>query len=73
MDTMGEPVTIGDLKVSTGDYVVADRDGVVVVPAAIAGEVASKVAGIIGTENELRKMVLSGMDPQEAYRKYRMF
>jgi 4-hydroxy-4-methyl-2-oxoglutarate aldolase len=30
----GEPVTIGDVRVRSGDYVIADRSGVVFVPAA---------------------------------------
>ncbi len=73
LETMGEPVVIGGIEISTGDYVVADRDGVVVVPGAIAEEVAAKVGEVIGTENELRKMILGGMDPQEAYLKYHRF
>lgn len=73
LETMGEPVTIGGLEISTGDYVVADRDGVVVIPASMAEEVARKVGEVIGTENELRKLILGGMDPQEAYLKYRRF
>ncbi len=73
LDTMGEPIEIGGVEISTGDYVVADRDGVVVVPEDVAEAVAAKVVEVIGTENELRKMILSGMDPQDAYRKYRRF
>ncbi|HEX8010778.1 MAG TPA: hypothetical protein VF814_07580 [Casimicrobiaceae bacterium] len=30
-DRYGEPVTIGAVKIATGDYVLGDRDGVVVV------------------------------------------
>lgn len=73
VQTMGKPITIGDVEVRTGDYLVGDRDGVVVIPAAAASEVAKLVDEVMNTENELRTMILDGMDPQEAYLKYRRF
>lgn len=73
VQTMGEPITIGDVEVRTGDYLVGDRDGVVVIPVAAASEVAKLVDEVMNTENELRTMILGGMDPQEAYLKYRRF
>ena len=73
VQTMGEPITIGDVEISTGDYIVADRDGAVVIPAAAASDVANRVDEVMNTENELRNMILGGMDPQEAYLKYRRF
>ena len=73
VQTMGEPITIGDVDIKTGDYVVADRDGAVVIPASAASDVANRVDEVMNTENELRNMILGGMDPQEAYLKYRRF
>ena len=73
IQTMGEPITIGDVEISTGDYIVADRDGAVVIPASAASDVANRVDEVMNTENELRNMILDGMDPQEAYLKYRRF
>ena len=73
VQTMGEPITIGDVEISTGDYIVADRDGAVVIPASAASDVANRVDEVMNTENELRNMILDGMDPQEAYLKYRRF
>lgn len=73
VQTMGEPITIGDVGIKTGDYIVADRDGAVVIPAAAASDVANRVDEVMNTENELRNMILGGMDPQEAYLKYRRF
>ena len=35
----GEPVQIGEVTIHTGDYVLADRDGIVILPGKIAGEV----------------------------------
>ena len=71
--TMGEPITIGDVVIHTGDYILGDRDGVVVIPSASASDVASRVDEVMKTENELRNMILSGMDPQEAYIKFQRF
>src|SRR3546814_1163807 len=38
-DRFGEPVTIGTVTVCSGDYVIADRDGIVILPAAMAADV----------------------------------
>jgi len=73
LDSMGEPITIGGLTISTGDYAVADRDGVVIVPGRLAAEVADRINEVIGTENEVRTLILGGLDPQEAYLKYGRF
>lgn len=73
VQTMGEPITIGDVDIKTGDYIVADRDGAVVIPASAASDVANRVDEVMNTENELRNMILDGMDPREAYLKYRRF
>ncbi len=70
---MGEPIEIGGVQINTGDYVTGDRDGVVIVPGAHASDVADRVDEVMSTENELRRMILQGMDPQEAYMKYRRF
>ncbi len=73
VQSMGQPITIGDVRIYTGDYIVADRDGAVLIPAAAASDVANRVDEVMNTENELRNMILSGMDPQEAYLKFRRF
>ena len=73
VQTMGEPIEIGGVRVCTGDYVVGDRDGVVVIPEVAASDVAKRVDEVMNTENELRTMILDGMDPQEAYLKYQRF
>ncbi len=73
VQTMGEPITIGDVDIKTGDYIVADRDGAVVIPASAASDVTNQVDEVMNTENELRNMILGGMDPQQAYLKYRRF
>ncbi len=71
--SLGEPIKIGDLIINSGDYVLGDIDGVVVIPKEIASEVISETEDYINTESALRKDILSGVDPQEAYLKYRVF
>ena len=70
---LGEPIEIGGVSISTGDYLLADIDGVVVIPEGIAEEVVTRTEEIINTESALRRDILQGMDPQQAYRKYRLF
>lgn len=69
----GEPLTIGNVTIATGDYILGDRDGVVVIPGRIAAEVIARTEDVISTENQVRKAILSGMDPQQAYLKYGKF
>ena len=73
VQTMGEPITIGDVRIHTSDFILGDRDGVVVIPASSASNVANLVHEVMNTENELRNMILNGMDPQEAYIKFQRF
>ena len=70
---MGEPITIGSVVVSAGDWILADIDGVVVIPQSLIMKVLEKTETIMTTESELRTMILGGMDPQDAYKKYRLF
>ncbi len=72
-DRYGEPVTIGAVTISTGDYVLGDRDGVVVIPVAVAAEVVAKTEEVVATESEMRRALVGGMDPVAAYDKYGKF
>ena len=72
-DRFGEPVTIGAVTVATGDYVLGDRDGVVVVPAALADEVIAGTEDVVATESDMRRALIDGMDPVAAYNKYGKF
>ncbi|WP_342823076.1 RraA family protein [Candidatus Lucifugimonas marina] len=73
VESMGEPITIGEVEITTGDWILADIDGVVVIPQSMIESVLNKTEEIMSTESELRTMILNGMDPQEAYKKYRLF
>jgi len=72
-DRFGEPITIGDVTISSGDWMLADRDGVVIIPGAIVADVVEKTEAVLRTENTVRTAILSGMDPQEAYIKFGKF
>jgi 4-hydroxy-4-methyl-2-oxoglutarate aldolase len=69
----GEPIVIGDATIESGDYVLGDRDGVVIVPRALAEEAVRRAEAVTQTENAMRKAILAGMDPQAAYLKYGKF
>jgi 4-hydroxy-4-methyl-2-oxoglutarate aldolase len=72
-DRFGEAIAIGEVTVASGDYLLGDRDGVVVIPAKIAEEVVAKTEAVLQQENKVRGAILSGMDPQEAYLKFGKF
>lgn len=67
------PVKIGRVTVRSGDFVVGDKDGVVVVPQEVTMDVLEKAESVVGVENLVRKSILQGMHPVEAYRKYGRF
>jgi len=69
----GVPVTIGGVVVEPGDWVVADHDGIVVVPAGVADEVLAEAEAKVATESEIRRAVLGGMLPLEAYERFGTF
>jgi regulator of RNase E activity RraA len=72
-DRYGEPVTIGAVTIVTGDYLLADRDGVVIIPQGVAAEVVAKTEEVVATESDMRRALVGGMDPVEAYNRYGKF
>jgi regulator of RNase E activity RraA len=69
----GHTVTIGGVEVATGDWLVADDDGVVVVPAALRDEVRAQARAVAGTENRVREAVRRGVAPLAAYDEFGKF
>jgi regulator of RNase E activity RraA len=69
----GQPLAIGGVRVALGDVIVADLDGVVVVPRRAAHEVLGRCEKLVGTENKVRKAVKRGMVPLAAYEKFGSF
>ena len=62
-----EPISFGQVVVRPGDYVLADCDGIVVVPQALVEEVVDAATAAMATEDKVRAAILSGVDPQQAY------
>ena len=69
----GQPIQIGQVAVHRGDFVVGDKDGVVVIPREITSDVLRVSEEVVGTENLVRKAILRGVHPLEAYREYGRF
>ena len=72
-DTLGMPITIGSVTICSGDFIIADMDGAVIIPKEVAEEVITKTEEVMFTESEMRKAILSGMDPEQAYLKFKKF
>lgn len=72
-DRFGEPVIIGDVSIATGDYLIGDRDGVVVVPAELAVDAVARTEEVVRTESQVRRAIMAGIDPVDAYMKFGKF
>ena len=66
-------IVVGGVRVAAGDWIVGDRDGVVVVPAGLVDEVLSEAEAKIATEDEIRDAVRSGTLPLAAYERFGTF
>lgn len=66
-------ITIGGVQIGPGDYVVADRDGILIVPAELRDEVLAEAEALVATESEVRAAVLEGALPLEAYERFGAF
>ena len=69
----GHTIEIEGVTVATGDYVVGDADGVVVVPRDVIGPVLAEAEELVGTENLIRDAVRNGMKPLAAYEQFGKF
>lgn len=66
-------IRIGDVDIAPGDYLVGDRDGMIRVPARLLEQVIDDSERAMKTESLVRKAILSGTDPQQAYLKFGKF
>jgi regulator of RNase E activity RraA len=69
----GLPVVIGGVRVTLGDVIVADLDGVVNVPRRAAHEVLVRCERLVSTEHRVRAALRRGMSPLDAYKKFGSF
>jgi len=69
-DTVGEPVSLGDVRVCAGDLVVGDRDGVVIVPSARIGDVLLRALEMREVEERILRAALDGMPLAQARQEF---
>ena len=60
--TVGLPIVLGGVRVESGDIVVGDRDGVVIVPRGEAQAVLAKLEGVREAERNLEALVRDGLE-----------
>ncbi len=65
-----QPIKIGECLVHPGDWVFADFDGVVVVPAVMADRVFTKALEKVTGENRVREELAAGKSVRETFAKY---
>jgi regulator of RNase E activity RraA len=65
IESVNRPVTIGGALVMPGDVIVADGDGVIVVPRKVAADVAEYAQGVIKSDKEGRRGLYKEMGREE--------
>lgn len=67
---IGQPIKIDDVEAKTGDYLLGDEDGVVVIPNEIAIDAIRKAEEKVSGENVARADLANGVPMGEVFRKY---
>jgi 3-hexulose-6-phosphate synthase / 6-phospho-3-hexuloisomerase len=57
---IGVPITVGNVRVEPGDWLLGDDDGVVVLPKTIAVEYANRSMDVLEKENRIREEIKEG-------------
>lgn len=70
VDEYGGSIECAGVQVEPGDLVLADNDGVVVVPYAVAGEVIGLAERKVAAEDEMRADLAAGLPVSEAFSRY---
>jgi regulator of RNase E activity RraA len=65
-----QPAVVGGLPVQPGDLVIADADGVVVVPAGLASETVDRALEKAAKENGVRDALAAGSTLRNAYDRF---
>jgi 4-hydroxy-4-methyl-2-oxoglutarate aldolase len=66
------PITIGGVRVSPGDLVFADLDGIIVIPRAAEKEAIDRVLDRVSTESAVRRELLEGKSMSDVWSRYRV-
>jgi len=61
------------VRIEPGDYIVADHDGIVVVPDKLRDGVLEEAESKVATEGDIRAAVQGGALPLEAYDRFGTF
>ncbi len=70
VSAVGQPVSLGDVRVVAGDYILADADGVVVIPRSHAQRVIERALRTREVEQRILDAALAGMALGEARRQF---
>jgi regulator of RNase E activity RraA len=68
VEAVGEPVTVGEVRVAAGDFIVGDEDGIVVVPRERAAEVFERALVLRAAEQRIVDATLDGASLSQARR-----
>ena len=68
-----QPVAIGGQQVLPSDFVLADRDGIILINADKVEAVVAAAELKMSTEGDMVRAIRAGEDPQAAYMRYRVF
>jgi regulator of RNase E activity RraA len=66
-------IVVGGVRVSPGDWIVGDRDGLVVVPGGRVRDILREAEEKVATENAIRDSVRTGALPLDAYERFGTF
>lgn len=66
-------IVVGGVRIARGDWIVGDRDGLVIVPATLVDDVLAEAEQKVSTESEIRDAVRGGTLPIDAYDRYGTF
>jgi 4-hydroxy-4-methyl-2-oxoglutarate aldolase len=64
------PIEIGGVLFSPGDLIIADADGIVVVPQAVEADAVNAAWEKVNAENVVRDAIAGGMSATDAFKKY---
>jgi regulator of RNase E activity RraA len=66
----GIELACGSVRIAPGDYLIADDDGVVVIPERAIEDVLAQVGKKVGKEGEARADLMGGQSIREVWNKY---
>ena len=72
-EAAAQPIEIGGVRIARGDHLLADDDGIIVLPAQQAETIVAETERVMASENLVRDAIRAGEDPQEAYLRHRKF